>query len=72
MGHFPMKKTKRRRAVFVSEADRRRLAEGKTPSWDEGTNRPDYVKLAHASQDHGAGENDARLMENVPPHWGRQ
>ncbi|EJZ86535.1 hypothetical protein HMPREF9240_00909 [Winkia neuii BV029A5] len=65
----PMKKP-RRRAVFVSQADKKRLQMGQAPSWDEGTVQPDYVKLAKTSTDHGKGENDARLRDNVPPHWG--
>ena len=59
MSEAPRKR--RRVARFVSEVDRRLIAEGLPP---EDT-RPGSMA---DSPDRGDGANDARLLANVPPH----
>ncbi|OKL47091.1 hypothetical protein BSR29_04965 [Boudabousia liubingyangii] len=61
---------KRRVARHISEADQRALAEGKDPSWAV----PDTVKRTSdgprrkSKRTPNRGENDARLLAEVPPH----
>lgn len=51
----------RRRVVVVSEVDQRLIDLGLPPSWEERVSDRDEVPLRSDS-------NDARLLENVPPH----
>ncbi len=72
---------RRRRAVIVSDVDRRLLAEGLPPSWEDrvsdddlarggfGHNGIDEDGPAGGAPDRGDGANDARLLGDVPPHW---
>lgn len=53
----------RRRVVVVSEVDQRLIDRGLPPSWEERVS--DHDRGGDSS--HG-DSNDARLMENVPPH----
>lgn len=56
----------RRRAVRVSEVDRRLIEKGLPPSW-EATSGP----VDTDADGDGEGRplsNDARLLDNVPPH----
>lgn len=64
---------KRRRAVHVSDVDRRRLERGLDPAWVEKSEvgaeyfaGPDPES---AGSFDGAASNDKRLREDVPPHW---
>ncbi|MCL3789820.1 transcriptional regulator [Actinomyces sp. 186855] len=64
----------RRRVVALSAADRERVARGELPEAQAEVERRrgvDALTQARARQD-GAGEraNDARLLAEVPPHWG--
>ena len=55
---------RRRVARYVSDVDRRLIEEGLPPSWEDRV-RPGSMADA---PDRGDGANDARLLENVPPH----
>ncbi|MCI1788464.1 MAG: toxin [Actinomyces sp.] len=64
-------RVRRRRAVFVSEVDRRLIAQGLPPSWEDRVREEDLAGgdadgTGHAAR--GDGANDARLLANVPPH----
>ena len=67
MSEAPRKR--RRVARFVSEVDRRLIAEGLPPSWEDRVRPEDTRPGSMAdSPDRGDGANDARLLANVPPH----
>lgn len=53
----------RRRVVVVSEVDQRLIERGLPPSWEERVSDHDRADVPSQSD-----SNDARLMENVPPH----
>ena len=56
-------------ARYVSEVDRRLIAEGLPPSWEDRVRPEDTRPGSMAdSPDRGDGANDARLLANVPPH----
>ncbi|OKL47363.1 hypothetical protein [Boudabousia marimammalium] len=58
----PARPRPRRRAVYISEADQARIDQGLKPSWEDGPGDG-------LSTDTGSGtENDARIVENIPPH----
>ena len=59
----------RRVARFVSDVDRRLMDEGLAPSWEDRV-RPEDIRPGSMadSSDRGDGANDARLLDNVPPH----
>lgn len=59
----------RRVAHFVSDVDRRLMEEGLPPSWEDRV-RPEDTRPGSMADapDRGDGANDARLLENVPPH----
>ncbi|QPK82320.1 toxin [Schaalia sp. ZJ405] len=61
---------RRRRAVsFVSPVDEELLRKGLQPSWEDRVSAGDRRPGSFAdSPDIGDGANDARLLENVPPH----
>lgn len=67
---------KRRRAVFVSEADQRLLELGLEPSWEQKVSDTDRELLSDATATprgadypaESSQSNDQRLLENVPPH----
>ena len=60
---------KRRLATFVSDVDRKLIAHGVAPSWEDRV-RPDDRRAGSFadSPDRGDGANDRRLLDNVPPH----
>ena len=68
----------RRRAVLISEVDRRLVEKGLPPSWEEKVTESDLGISASDLRDgegqalegasRGDGANDRRLLENVPPH----
>ncbi|QPL06472.1 transcriptional regulator [Actinomyces respiraculi] len=63
-----------RRVVALSATDRERVARGELPEAEAEVERRrglDALTQARARPD-GAGEqaNDARLLAEVPPHWG--
>ena len=71
----------RRRAVALSPQDRERIARGELPEADAEVERrrgrdalTEGLELAGGAvgpQDDGdAVANDARLLREVPPHWG--
>ena len=53
----------------VSEVDQRLIAKGLPPSWEDRV-RPEDTRPGSMADapDRGDGANDARLLENVPPH----
>ena len=60
---------RRRVARFVSDVDRRLMDEGLPPSWEDRVRPEDTCPESMAdAPDRGDGANDARLLENVPPH----
>lgn len=65
------RRKKLRRAVYVSEADRRLLELGLPPSWEQKISDADLSVDQDAAARQVAADtasNDRRLMENVPPH----
>ena len=67
MSEAPAPRKRRRVARFVSEVDQRLIAKGLPPSWED---RPEDTRPGSMADapDRGDGANDARLLENVPPH----
>ena len=65
----PAPRKRRRVARFVSDVDRRLIAEGLPPSWEDRV-RPEDTRPGSMADapDRGDGANDARLLDNVPPH----
>lgn len=62
-------KKRRRVATFVSEVDRKLIAHGVAPSWEDRVRLDDRRAGSFAdSPDRGDGANDRRLLDNVPPH----
>lgn len=60
----------RRVATYVSEVDRRLIAQGIAPSWEDRVREEDTWPGAMCDHfDRGNGANDQRLLDNVPPHW---
>ena len=70
----------RRRVVAFSPQDRARVARGERPEADAEAERRrgrDALADARAREDAAGGRprgdegaNDARLLRDVPPHWG--
>ena len=59
----------RRVAHFVSDVDRHLIEQGLPPSWEDRVRSEDTRPGSMAdSPERGDGANDARLLENVPPH----
>ena len=69
MSEAPAPRKRRRAARFVSEVDLRLIAEGLPPSWEDRV-RPEDTRPSPMADapDRGDGANDARLLDNVPPH----
>ena len=65
----PTPRKRRRVARYVSDVDRRLIEEGLPPSWEDRV-RPEDTRPGSMADapDRGDGANDARLLENVPPH----
>ncbi len=65
------RRKRHRRVVALSEVDRRRLAAGELSDPVEALHTGDAgpVRLS-AEPQRGEGANDARLLRDVPPHWG--
>lgn len=53
---------RRRRVVRVSEADQKRIEKGLPPTWLEPRGDSEESQFRDS--------NDARLLGDVPPHWG--
>ena len=53
----------RRRVVVVSEVDQRLIEQGLPPSWEERVSDRDRGEIPARAE-----SNDARLLDNVPPH----
>lgn len=66
------RRRRHRRVIALSEVDRRRLASGEVSGEAEALHTGDPGAVAHPAPSGAAGANDARLIEDVPPHWGRQ
>ena len=63
------RKKRRRVATFVSDVDRKLIAHGVAPSWEDRVHPDDRRVGSFAdSPDRGDGANDRRLLDNVPPH----
>ncbi|MFD1507125.1 transcriptional regulator [Georgenia yuyongxinii] len=59
--------------VALSEVDRRRLAAGELTNEVEALHQGDApVARPSPTSEQPAGENDARLLRDVPPHWGKR
>ncbi|KAE8762531.1 transcriptional regulator [Georgenia thermotolerans] len=59
--------------MALSEADRRRLAAGELASEVDALHQGDAPPVTPSAEpEQGTGENDARLLRDVPPHWGRR
>ncbi|MDO5049336.1 MAG: hypothetical protein Q4D87_05575 [Actinomycetaceae bacterium] len=76
----PARKKQRRRAERISEADKRIIAAGGRPSWEQiRTFEPDFEPDSGPSRANRAtgsvGPNgaqsarDREMLENKPPHW---
>ncbi|RPF26141.1 hypothetical protein [Georgenia muralis] len=66
------RRRRHRRVIALSEVDRRRLASGEVAGEAEALHTGDPGAVAGPAAPGAAGGNDARLIEDVPPHWGRQ
>jgi hypothetical protein len=62
-----------RRVVALSEVDRRRLEAGEISDPVDALHAGDSGPVEVSDEPgRGAGPNDARLLHDVPPHWGRR
>lgn len=62
-----------RRVVALSEVDRRRLEAGEIADPVDALHTPDAGPVEVSGETgRGQGPNDARLLRDVPPHWGRR
>jgi hypothetical protein len=62
-----------RRVVALSDVDRRRLEAGEIADPVDALHSPDAGPVEVSGEPgHGEGPNDARLLRDVPPHWGRR
>lgn len=65
-----VRKRARRVATYVSEVDRRLIAQGIAPSWEDRVREEDaWPGSMRDAPDRGDGANDRRLLDDVPPHW---
>ena len=64
----PRRRRGSRRAVRVSDVDRRLIERGLPPSWEEKVDEADVAPPQDVDPDRGDGANDRRLLDNVPPH----
>ena len=66
----PRRRRGSRRAVRVSDVDRRLIERGLPPSWEEKVDTEDLTVRGGDGRDpdRGDGANDRRLLDNVPPH----
>lgn len=53
-------------AVYLSQQDREALAQGKLTSWQTP---PDVMPDHDQKPEPMGGENDRRLIEDIPPHY---
>ncbi|WP_345044167.1 hypothetical protein [Georgenia daeguensis] len=59
--------------MALSEVDRRRLEAGEIADPVDALHAPDAGAVEVSDEPgHGEGPNDARLLRDVPPHWGRR
>lgn len=56
----------RRRAVHLSEVDRKRLDRGEVPTWLDPEGEP---RVDDAPGGAGEGGNDQRILAELPPHF---
>ncbi|MCK6211101.1 hypothetical protein KZX45_11155 [Georgenia sp. EYE_87] len=69
----PRPRRRHRRVVALSEVDRRRLESGDIADPVDALHAPDTGPLVVSGEPgRGEGANDARLLRDVPPHWGRR
>lgn len=67
------RRRRHRRVVALSEVDRRRLAAGELTNEVEALHEGDAPAVRPSpAPEQSAGENDARLLRDVPPHWGKR
>jgi hypothetical protein len=67
------RRRRHRRVVALSEVDRQRLAAGELTNEVEALHQGDAPAARPSpSSEQSAGENDARLLRDVPPHWGKR
>ncbi|GAA1634344.1 hypothetical protein [Georgenia ruanii] len=72
-GPAPRRRGHHHRVVALSEADRRRLAAGELTSAVDALHQGDAPPVTPSAEpQQGTGENDARLLRDVPPHWGKR
>lgn len=72
-GTAPRRRGRHHRVVALSEADRRRLAAGELASEVDALHQGDAPPVTPSPEpQQGTGENDARLLRDVPPHWGKR
>ncbi|GAA4421350.1 hypothetical protein GCM10023169_14180 [Georgenia halophila] len=60
-----------RRVVRLSDADRKRLAEGEITDPVEALHDPDATQSREEDKERPSGGNDDQLRRDVPPHWGK-
>jgi hypothetical protein len=62
-----------RRVVALSDVDRRRLEAGEIADPVDALHTGDAGAVeVSKTPESGEGPNDARLLRDVPPHWGRR
>lgn len=65
------RRKRHRRVVALSDVDRRRLAAGEISDPVEALHSGDAGQVRPSSEpQQGEDANDARLLRDVPPHWG--
>ena len=60
---------RRRRAVRISEVDRRLIDEGLPPSWEDKVRSGSDGDVIDEGGAPASGGNDDRLLSEVPPHY---
>ena len=69
----PRARGRHRRVVALSEVDRRRLEAGEIADPVDALHVTDAGPVeVSGERGRGEGPNDARLLRDVPPHWGRR
>ncbi|PFG38910.1 hypothetical protein ATJ97_1401 [Georgenia soli] len=69
----PRPRRRHRRVVALSDVDRRRLEAGEIASPVDALHTGDAGPVeVSGTPESGEGPNDARLLRDVPPHWGKR
>jgi hypothetical protein len=69
----PRPRRRHRRVVALSDVDRRRLEAGEIANPVEALHTGDAGPVeVSGTPESGEGPNDARLLRDVPPHWGKR